>query len=157
MMRILWIRIRNTDSDHWTCRKEGDGWWRGRLRYILAVSLMFIELVCERKGFCLPGEWRRHLPQRIRIDPRIPAGRREPEHKGDDVIYSAVFRIRIQLNPDPDPAKNINPDPEDLKSGSGSKIFLNTIWKKLKLLHNYKISSSKEVNWKIECCIRPKK
>ena len=42
---------------------------------------------------------------------------------------SAVFRIRIQLNPDP--AKNLNPDvdPEDLGSGSGSKLFLNTLKK----------------------------
>ena len=46
-----------------------------------------------------------------------------------------------QLNPDP--AKNLNPDPdpEDLESGSGSKLFLNTILKKIKLLHNYKIFS----------------
>ena len=35
---------------------------------------------------------------------------------------------------------------------SGSKLFLNTIFKKFKLLHNYKTFSSKEVNWKIECC-----
>ena len=35
-----------------------------------------------------------------------------------------VFRIRIQLNPDP--AKNLNPDPEELESGSESKLFLNT-------------------------------
>ena len=38
---------------------------------------------------------------------------------------SAVFRIRIQMNAEP--AKNLNPDPEDLESGSGSKLFLNTI------------------------------
>ena len=46
-----------------------------------------------------------------------------------------------QLNPDP--AKNLNPDPdpEDLEAGSGSKLFLNTILKKIKLLHNYKIFS----------------
>ena len=41
------------------------------------------------------------------------------------LFLSAVFRIRIQLNPDPDHAKNLNPDPEDLESGS--KLFLNTI------------------------------
>ena len=29
-----------------------------------------------------------------------------------------VFRIRIQLNPGPDPAKNLNPDPENPESGS---------------------------------------
>ena len=39
---------------------------------------------------------------------------------------SSVY-IRIQLNPDP--AKNLNPDPEDLDSGS--KLFLNSIWKNL--------------------------
>ena len=50
--------------------------------------------------------------------------------------------ICIQLNPDP--AKNLNPDPDGLKSGSGTKLFLNTIGKKL--LHNYKIFSSKEVH-----------
>ena len=52
----------------------------------------------------------------------------------------AVFPIRIQLNPDP--AKNLNPDPnpEDLES---LKHFLK---KKMLLLHNYKIFSSKEVN-----------
>ena len=63
--------------------------------------------------------------------------------KGSDPTGScykkSVFRIRIQLNPDPNPAKNLNPDPEDLESGSGSE-------KKIKLLHNYKIFSSKEVN-----------
>ena len=44
-------------------------------------------------------------------------------------VILAVFRIRILLNPDPDLAKNLNPDPdpEDLESGSGSKLFLNTI------------------------------
>ena len=44
------------------------------------------------------------------------------------VSFPAVFRIRIQLNPDP--AKNLNrdPEPEDLESGSGSKLFLNTLW-----------------------------
>ena len=43
------------------------------------------------------------------------------------VSFPAVFRIRIQLNPDP--AKNLNrdPEPEDLESGSGSKLFLNTL------------------------------
>ena len=66
----------------------------------------------------------------------------------------AVFRIRLQLNPDPDPANNLNPDPdpEDLESGSGFKLFLNTIIIFLLLLHNYQIFSSKKVNWKIECC-----
>ena len=58
-------------------------------------------------------------------------------------VKKSVFRIRIQLNPDP--AKILNPDPdpdpEDLESGSGSKLFLNTIFKKIKLLHNYKIFS----------------
>ena len=45
----------------------------------------------------------------------------------------AVFQIRIQLNPDP--AKNLNPDPDpgDLESGSGSKLFLNTVCKKIKI------------------------
>ena len=61
-----------------------------------------------------------------------------------------------QLNPDP--AKNLNPDPdpEDLESGSGSKLFLNTILKKL----NYFIIirfSHKKVNLKIECCKVTKK
>ena len=32
-------------------------------------------------------------------------------------VKKSVFRIRIQLNP----------DPEDLESGSGSKLFLNII------------------------------
>ena len=65
--------------------------------------------------------------------------------------FKTVFRIRIQLNPDP--AKNINPDSEDLDFGSGSKLFLNTIWKKLKLLHNYKILINRSlVCWRIECC-----
>ena len=50
-------------------------------------------------------------------------GERGEEREGG----KTVFRIRIQLNPDPDPAKNFNPDPEDLESGSGSKLFLNTI------------------------------
>ena len=71
-------------------------------------------------------------------------------------------------NPDPDPAKNLNPDPEPAKnlypyptskksqSGSGSKrslnldpnpmYFLTLSEQKLKLLHNYKTFSSKEVN-----------
>ena len=40
---------------------------------------------------------------------------------GHDTVI-AVFRIRIQLNPDP--AKNLHPDPEDFESGS--KLFLNT-------------------------------
>ena len=35
-----------------------------------------------------------------------------------------MFRIRIQLNPDP--AKNLNPDPEDFESVSGFKLFINT-------------------------------
>ena len=48
-------------------------------------------------------------------------GERGEEREGG----KTVFRIRIQLNPDP--AKNFNPDPEDLESGSGSKLFLNTI------------------------------
>ena len=39
----------------------------------------------------------------------------------------SVFRIRIQLNLDPDPAKNLNPDPVDLESGLGSKLFLNSV------------------------------
>ena len=39
-----------------------------------------------------------------------------------------MLRIRIQLNPDP--AKNLNPDPEELESGSGSKLFLNTMYPK---------------------------
>ena len=39
--------------------------------------------------------------------------------------FKTVFQIRIQLNPDPGPAKNFNPDPGDLESGS--KLFLNTI------------------------------
>ena len=50
----------------------------------------------------------------------------------------------------PDPAKNLNPDPELKDLESGSKLFLNTILKKLKLLHiyryQYNIFSSKEVN-----------
>ena len=43
---------------------------------------------------------------------------------GADFYVGLVFRIRMQLNPDP--AKNLHPDldPEDLESGS--KIFLNT-------------------------------
>ena len=65
--------------------------------------------------------------------------------------FKTVFQIRIQLNPDPGPAKNFNPDPGDLESGS--KLFLNTIWQKnKKLLNNCKIFSSKEVNWEVECC-----
>ena len=44
--------------------------------------------------------------------------------------FKTVFQIRIQLNPDPGPAKNFNPDPGDLESGS--KLFLNTIYKKIK-------------------------
>ena len=46
-----------------------------------------------------------------------------------------VFRIHIQLNPDP--AKNLIPDPS---------YFLTLYEKKFKLLHNYKIFSSNEVN-----------
>ena len=51
---------------------------------------------------------------------------------GHDTVI-AVFRIRIQLNPDP--AKNLHsdPNPEDLESGSGLKLFLNTMWKKIKI------------------------
>ena len=62
--------------------------------------------------------------------------------QGKQIPY-AVFRIRIQLNPDPDmgPAKNINLDPS---------YFLTLSEKKLKLpvpvLHNYMIFSLKEVN-----------
>ena len=33
------------------------------------------------------------------------------------------------------------------QSGSGSKLFLTTIWIFLKLFNNYKIFSSKKVNW----------
>ena len=58
------------------------------------------------------------------------------------LILKSVFRINIhwiRIQP-----KILNPDPENLE-------FLNTIWKKLKLLNNYKIFSSKVVNWKIEC------
>ena len=43
------------------------------------------------------------------------------------LLYNSGFWIRIQLSPDP--AKNLNPDPEDLVSGS--KLFLNTIGKKI--------------------------
>ena len=51
------------------------------------------------------------------------------------------------INPDPDKAKNLNPDPDPEDLESESKLFLNAIWqKKIKLLHNYKIFSSKEVN-----------
>ena len=48
-------------------------------------------------------------------------------------LLIAVFRIRIQLNPDP--AKNLHsdPNPEDLESGSGLKLFPNTMWKKIKI------------------------
>ena len=53
-----------------------------------------------------------------------------------------VIQIRIQL--DPDPAKNLNPDPEDHESGSGSKLFLNTIWKNKKLLFRIKRSQLKD-------------
>ena len=28
-------------------------------------------------------------------------------------------------------SKNLDPDPEDLESGSGSKLFLKTIWRKI--------------------------
>ena len=51
---------------------------------------------------------------------------------GHDTVI-AVFRIRIQLNPDP--AKNLHsdPNPEDLESGSGLKLFPNTMWKKIKI------------------------
>ena len=44
--------------------------------------------------------------------------------------FKTVFQIRIQLNPDPGPAKNFNPDPGDLESGSN--LFLNTILQKKK-------------------------
>ena len=40
--------------------------------------------------------------------------------KGSDPT-DPVVKNRIQLNPDPNPAKNLNPDPEDLESGSGSE------------------------------------
>ena len=35
-----------------------------------------------------------------------------------------VFQIRIQLNPNPDPAKNLNPDPENLESDLDPRYFL---------------------------------
>ena len=63
-----------------------------------------------------------------------------------------MFRIRFQLNPDPDPAKYLNPDPdpEDLESlnpdPDPSYFLALSESKNLKLLHNYKIFSSKEVN-----------
>ena len=47
---------------------------------------------------------------------------------------TTVFRIRIQLNPDPDPAKNLNPDPS---------YFVTLSENNIKLFHNYKIFSSK--------------
>ena len=43
------------------------------------------------------------------------------------LVKKSVFRIRIQLNPDPAKILNPDPDPEDLESGSGSKLFLNII------------------------------
>ena len=33
------------------------------------------------------------------------------------ILKILVFRIRIQLNPDPDPAKNLYPDPEYRRRG----------------------------------------
>ena len=59
-------------------------------------------------------------------------------------IYIHWVRIRTQ------PKISIRID-KDLESGSGSKLLLNNIWKKYKLLHNFNIFSSKEVIWKIEC------
>ena len=51
---------------------------------------------------------------------------------------------------DPDPAKYLNPDPdldpEDLESGSKLFRTVTLSEKKIKLLHNYKIFSPKEVN-----------
>ena len=47
------------------------------------------------------------------------------EGQKSEVLFP-VFQIRIQSNPDPDPAKYLNPEPEDLDSGYGSKQFLNT-------------------------------
>ena len=43
--------------------------------------------------------------------------------QGKQIPY-AVFRIRIQLNPDPDlgPAKNLNPDPSYFLTLSEKKI-----------------------------------
>ena len=43
------------------------------------------------------------------------------------------------------------------QSGSGSKLFLATIKKNFKLLYNYKILLSKEVNWMTDCCKSHKK
>ena len=63
--------------------------------------------------------------------------------------FYPVFRIRIQLIRIriKNKAKNLNPDPDPEDLESESKLFLNAIWqKKIKLLHNYKIFSSKEVN-----------
>ena len=56
-----------------------------------------------------------------------------------------MFRIRIQLNPDP--AKSLNPDPDTIPS-----YFLTLSENNTKLFHNYTIFSSKEVNWKIYWC-----
>ena len=42
----------------------------------------------------------------------------------------SLFRIRIYLNPDPAKSIDPDPDPEDLESGS--KLFLNTTYLKIK-------------------------
>ena len=39
-----------------------------------------------------------------------PATRRNIDFE-DWITFRTVLRIRIQLNPDPDPAKSLNPDP----------------------------------------------
>ena len=33
------------------------------------------------------------------------------------IRFQAVFRIRIQFNPDPDQSKNLNPDPNNFQAG----------------------------------------
>ena len=39
------------------------------------------------------------------------------------------FSDQYSLNPGPDPAINLNPDPGEETPESGSKLFLNTVWK----------------------------
>ena len=144
-----------------TCRRgtacQTQPSWIIKLNLTLISNLCFCSVYRERSYNCVcvcESKLSVHKCGKIEIDssPNRPWPTRNREAPGHPATYLCFGSVGILLNPDP--AKNLNPDPEGLESGSGSKLFLNTIGKKLKLLHNYQIFSSKEVNWKIECCKR---
>ena len=58
------------------------------------------------------------------------------ENSNIELCFIPVFRIRIQLNPDTDPAKSLNPDlnPESPESGSKLPVFLETTVSEVKII-----------------------